>query len=295
MDKFGKYRDKEITIISAPFNYGGSKDGAQFGPNILIDFYRINREFSSIEIVNVNEKEDVYDEKLKNKINVIDVNKGIYSLVSKIIRKKHIPVVFGGDHSISSGSVKAVIDNYDDVGVIWIDAHADFNDEKTTYTGNMHGMPLSAVCGLGPECMIDCFQNKATLNPKNIVLIGGRDFDDGEIKKIKENKVKCFLMDDVKKKGIEVVINETIDYLFTKAKNIHISFDIDVISPEYAPGTGTPVENGMNIFDAKKLLSRLLDELNVVSIDFVEFNPLLDESNKTLNLMTSLIDLIIKE
>lgn len=295
MDKFGKYRDKEITIIGAPFNYGGSQDGAQFGPNILIDFYRKNKTFSSFEIANIDEKEDVFNEKLKNKINVIEVNKGVYSLVSKIIRKKHIPVIFGGDHSISSGSVKAVIDNYNDVGVIWIDAHADFNDEKTTYTGNMHGMPLSAVCGLGPECMIDCFQNKTILDSKNIVLIGGRDFDDGEIKKIKENKVKCFLMDDIKKKGIEVIIDETINYLSTKTKNIHISFDIDVISPEFAPGTGTPVENGMNILDAKKLLSKLLKELNVVSIDFVEFNPLLDESNKTLNLMTSLIDLIIKE
>jgi arginase len=191
------------------------------------------------------------------------------------------PIVLGGDHSLAMGSVSGVARGR--VGVIWVDAHADFNTPETSPSGNIHGMPLAVLCGLGHPRLTEVFQ---AVDPKDVVLIGVRSVDPGEARLLKEMGVRVYTMHEVDRLGIAPIAEEALSYL--EGLPLHVSLDADVLDPTLAPGVGTPVPGGLSYREAHLLMEILALSGRVRSLDLVEVNPILDEKNRTALMMVGL-------
>lgn len=226
---------------------------------------------------------------LRNYEQVIDVNKRLYYSVEETLKAGHFPVILGGDHSIAAGSIAAVSKHYENIGIIWIDAHGDWNSEESSPSGNMHGMPFSAACGFGPNCMVDFGQGPVFVDPKRCVQIGGRDIDSTERVRMKEAGVTVFPINVIDKLGMEEVIRRAIEVAGTDTRGIHLSFDVDAITPEAAPGTGTIVHSGLTVREAFLAVETLAESGKLLAVDMVEVNPILDERNKTGILASELV------
>ena len=175
------------------------------------------------------------------------------------------------------------------IGLIWIDAHGDWNNEDSSPTGNMHGMPFSAVCGFGPDCMVDFGQEPAYISVRNCVQIGGRDLDSQERLRMRAAGVTVLPINAIDKWGMAAVIKQAIDVASQGTVGIHLSFDVDAITPESAPGTGTIVHSGLTAREAFLAMETLAESGRLLSMDMVEVNPILDERNKTGILASELI------
>ena len=177
--------------------------------------------------------------------------------------------------------------------MIWIDAHGDWNDDKSTPSGNMHGMPYSAVCGWGPESMVSFGQKPHFVPTSRCVQVAGHDFDVAEAARMKEAGMNVFPIGDVDRRGMHEVMKDAIKIAGEGTVGIHLSFDVDAITPEYAPGTGTPVPNGITAREAFLTVEMLAASGKLISMDLVEVNPILDERNKTGQLASELIQLAL--
>lgn len=293
-----------LNIIGMPINHGTGKLGSNLGPdkfrelNILDSLNDLGFEvhdLGNIEVTAASD-EDIhrYDEKLKYYDVVVDANTKLAFKVYDSISKGNFPLILGGDHSLGLGSIAGVSKHIKNIGVVWIDAHGDMNTHETTLTGNIHGMPLAASMGKGPDKLVNLFEHRVKVKCENVVHIAGRDLDPGEIDLIRNENIKAFNMDKVKEYGIERIIEESIDYLKDKVDAIHVSFDIDSIDSLFVPGTGTPVRDGLTMEQAKKLLTAFAASGMLVSMDFVELNPLLDENDETAKLSMGLIKSIFE-
>lgn len=192
------------------------------------------------------------------------------------------PIVLGGDHSLAMGSVAGVAAR-GRVGVVWVDAHGDFNTPKTSPSGNIHGMPLAVLAGLGDPQLVEAFRS---LEPDQIVLIGVRSLDPGERRLLREMGVRVYTMHEVDRLGIARIAEETLAYLGDLP--LHVSLDADVLDPTLAPGVGTPVPGGLTYREAHLLMELLAESGRVKSLDLVEVNPILDEKNRTAEMMVGL-------
>lgn len=209
--------------------------------------------------------------------------------VNKSLAEGYFTVILGGDHSIAIGSIAgATYENHVDTGIIYIDAHADMNTFKTSPTGNIHGMPL-AIC-LGEEKLMTGIMT-CNLSPNNLLLIGQRSIDSGERDLINRRHIKCVRTESIKINQIEGLESEFNKFIRNNNLNrIHLSFDIDIIDPQYAPGTGVPEANGISPEVALSIIEIALNTGLVRSIDFVEYNPILDIQDKTYKLYKKIID-----
>ena len=288
---------KNLELIGVQMDLGASKRGVSMGP-LAIRFGGIVEGLTA-EGHTVHDRGDIIPlqegESLPN-LNcyeqVVDINKRLYENITEILEAGHFPITLGGDHSIAAGSISAVSKFYEKdggIGVIWIDAHGDWNDEESTPSGNMHGMPFSAVCGHGPDGMVDYGQGPAFVDVKKCVQIGGRDIDDMERVRMKEAGVTVFPINEIDKEGIYTVIQKAIEIAGTGTAGIHLSFDIDALTPEVAPGTGTIVHSGLTAREAFLAVETLAETGLLLSMDMVEVNPILDEHNKTGELASELI------
>ncbi|PTY58880.1 arginase [Staphylococcus aureus] len=186
------------------------------------------------------------------------------------------------------GSVSAISKHYNNLGVIWYDAHGDLNIPEESPSGNIHGMPLRILTGEGPKELIEL--NSNVIKPENIVLIGMRDLDKGERQFIKDHNIKTFTMSDIDKLGIKEVIENTIEYL--KSRNVdgvHLSLDVDALDPLETPGTGTRVLGGLSYRESHFALELLHQSHLISSMDLVEVNPLIDSNNHTAEQAVSLV------
>ena len=223
-------------------------------------------------------------------------NRQLYEEVTETLENGRFPLVLGGDHSIAAGSVSAVAKHYEpqgEIGVIWIDAHGDWNSDESTISGNMHGMPFSAVCGWGPDSMVDFGQKPHFVPTAHCVQVGGHDFDEAEAARMKEAGMNVFTISAIDKRGMSEVMKEAIRIAGEGTVGIHLSFDVDAITPEYAPGTGTPVENGITAREAFLAVEMLAQSGKLISMDLVEVNPILDDKNKTGRMASELIQLAL--
>lgn len=277
--------NQKIDIIGSQMDLGASRKGVDMGPLAIrhADLeYRLTCGGFSVQDkgdVIVEIPKSVGDPSMRYKKEIYDANKKLFEMVGETLKNGHFPLIIGGDHSIAAGSVPAVSDHYGSIGIIWIDAHGDFNDETITPSGNIHGMPLSAVCGLGPECLVDYSETR--VDPRNVVIIGGRDLDPEEKKKLKANKVTVFPMSEIHTKGILEVARRAVEIASTGTAGIHLSFDMDAIEPGEAPGVGTPVENGLSLRESFMATEVIQSSGKLLSMDLVEVNPLLDTRNRT--------------
>jgi arginase len=211
----------------------------------------------------------------------------IYAVGRDAIADGRLPLFVGGDHSIAAGTVGGVTHG-GPAGVLWIDAHGDFNTPESSPSGNLHGMPLAALCGHGSPALVDLGRPGPKLPPQDVVLLGVRDLDAGEKVLLRQSGVTVYTMRDLDDRGLAVVAREALARL-RHLPRVHVSLDMDCMDPREAPGVGTPVTGGLTYREAHLLMEILADDGRVGSIDVVEINPILDLRNRTAEIALELL------
>ncbi|WP_128478117.1 arginase [Halorussus pelagicus] len=210
--------------------------------------------------------------------------------VAETLDSGRFPLVLGGDHSIAIGTVTGAARDAD-LGVVWFDAHGDFNTPKTSPSGNVHGMPLAALLGIGDFADTE-WANAPTLREENVAMVGLRRLDDAEREAIRESDVTAYTMSDIDERGVVPVVEDALDVATDGTDGIHVSLDMDWLDPKVAPGVGTPVRGGVNYREAHTALEKVAerDEAEDIlrTLEVVEVNAILDEHNETAELATEL-------
>ncbi len=275
---------KHIDIINACTDLGVHVNGAKFGPLELTK----NLEHSSINnIITLQYDDEIVKEREKDnkKKNLDEVNKfngKLYSMVLESLENGNFPITLGGDHSLAIASALASIKKHENMGIIWFDAHGDFNTFDTTISGNIHGLPLAVIANYEKRELAN-FHNGNFYNPKNAVIVGGRDIDDPlEIENLREAGVTVFSTKDVQDEGADVITRKAFEIASNGTNGVHVSFDIDMIDPKIAPGVSIPAKDGIDLDEAYSMVETIIKNKKVVkSIDLVEYNPTLDIDKKT--------------
>ncbi len=285
---------KTVDIIGTETDFGASKRGVNMGP-MAIRYAGLQDGLKKLGFAVVDygdivpAQSGIGTEKMRFFEQITDANRKLHDKVSQSLLAAHFPVVLGGDHSIAAGSVSAVSRHFGKIGLIWIDAHADWNNEDSTVSGNMHGMPFSAVCGYGPDLMADFGDGAVFVDPAKCALVGARDIESQERERLKRAGVNVYPICDIDKYGIYAVMKNAIAKVCHDTVGIHLSFDVDALSPEEAPGTGTPVGGGLTAREAFLATEMIAETGKLLSMDMVEVNPILDIQNKTGKLASRLI------
>jgi arginase len=214
-------------------------------------------------------------------------------MVIKSLEQGRVPLMLGGDHSIAVGTMSGVAEFYkrqkQHVGLIWIDAHSDINTPDTSPSGNVHGMPLGAIMGLGPTELANIFDWSPKVRPENCVLVGIRDVDLAEKENIRRAGIEVFTMRDIDERGMRTVMEEALRMAGRGTVGYHVSLDMDWVDPEDAPGVGTPVPGGSTYREAHLAMEIIADHGRMLSLDVVEVNPVIDEHNQTAELAVELV------
>lgn len=227
---------------------------------------------------------------LKNLESVCATCEGIAQQGYHILTSGHRPLMIAGDHSAAMGSVSATsVYTKGETGLIWIDAHPDINTDKTTVTGNIHGMPVAALLGLGELSLTHFLDDSIKLKSGNIVMLGLRDIDPPEAEILKEHHIRYYKWDYIMEHGLQNCLNESIDYL-SHCPAVHVSFDIDSMNPKLMPGVSVPVPEGFNEDDVFLMMDELLTRLPVQAMDIVEFNHELDKDDITAGFVSRLVE-----
>lgn len=299
---FRPFMSKTVRVIGCPLDLGASRRGTDMGPSAIraaLLHTRIRELGYEVEDAgNVhapqmeeNISRDSADLKFKNEI--LHACKHLADKVEEAVKDGAVPLVLGGDHSIAIGTQAGLARHSKDRGLIWFDAHADFNTPETSPSGNIHGMPVSAALGIGHPDLADFDQEGAKLPKENVVLVGLRQVDPQEAELLEKHGIAHFTMRDIDELGMTAVMQKAIRIAGRGKDGIHVSFDLDGVDPQWAPGTGTTVEGGLTYREAHLALEMLADSGRVTSMEFVEVNPLLDQGNQTgrftVGLITSLL------
>ena len=279
-----------ISLIEANEDLGVHVDGADLGPNVLTN------QFKDYTIYKVN-KPQVKKEREKENLakNLDAVNKfdeELYNVIKKVKTDKQFPLTIGGDHTVAISSALASISVEKSLGIIWIDAHGDYNTFDTTITGNLHGLPLAATNGLCEG--LTKFHKGNFYKPTNTVIVGARDLDLKEKISLKENNVTIFTTADIKEKGVQKIMQEAFKIASQDTNGIHISYDLDVIDPIIAPGVSVPASDGINEEEAMEITNFLIKNKDKIkSMDLVEYNPTRDKEDKTKNIALNILKKVI--
>lgn len=280
------------TMICVNSDLGLSKDGTNLGPALIYN------NFTQYKNININKDNNYKKEKELNnmKKNLSEVNKIntlLFNKVTEVLNNNEFPITIGGDHSIAIGSALASSNYYKSIGIIWIDAHTDYNNLDTTITGNIHGLPLAVINGTNKK-ELSSFLTNNYISPKNTVVVGARSIDPLEAKYLKEKGITVFTTNDIKKEGINNILDKAFKIACTNTSGIHISYDLDYIDPITCPGVSVPEKDGISETTAYETMKYLKEHKNVIkSLDLVEYNPLLDIDNKTLKIATNLLNIFL--
>lgn len=285
----------KLTIINAKTDLGVMVDGSNLGPEIISNHFKEDKHINkiiTIEKQNIVKSKDKLDLE-KNLDGVNEFNKRLYNAVLKEKEDNSFPIILGGDHSLAIATALASIKNEQNLGIIWIDSHGDYNTFETTRTGNLHGLPLAATNNQTGN-KLTSYHNGNYYNPKNTVIVGARDIDDWEMPNIEKNNVTIFTTQDIKDQGIKSIIKKAMDIALDGTNGVHISYDLDVIDPKIAPGVSVPAINGINEAEANLILDEVLKYKNdIKSFDLVELNPTKDIAHKTENIAVNLLDKLV--
>lgn len=281
--------NKKVKIFGVPLDLGSQKLGVDMGPNSL-------RYAGLIDALNFNNIEccdygDLYVNHAPNenpKEIIKEISEKLADLVFKAMDDNYIPIILGGDHSASIGSIAGAASKANELGIIWIDCHPDANTPETSPSGNIHGMTVAISLGYGYPELVNCAGFKPKVLPDNINIIGAKDIDEAEKTFLDSLGVKMFTLFDIDKLGIYKVMDDVLNNL-RHCDVIHLSFDIDVLDPLIAPGTGILSKGGLCYREACYIMETLGKEKIVSSIDIIEINPLLDIKNTTAELAVELL------
>lgn len=213
--------------------------------------------------------------------------------IRRTFESGRMPLVLGGDHSVAVGTVSGVSKFFRDrgqaIGLIWLDAHADMNTPDTSPSGNIHGMPLACIMGMGPPELADLLGYRPKVAPRNAVIVGLRDVDQLERPHVRDSGVRAFTMRDIDERGLRSVMEDAVRLATEGTAGFHLSLDMDFVDPQDAPGVGTPVRGGATYREAHLAMEMICDSRAMLSMEVVEVNPVIDEVNRTADLAVELI------
>jgi arginase len=295
---------KRIRILGVPLDLGQSRRGVDMGPSAvrvaglearLEELGHVVEDGGNIAVAIAEQKKsgDPHAKYLKE---ITATCTKHAETVMKTLEAGKFPLVLGGDHSVAAGTVAGVAEFFrqqrrvqeQKIGLIWIDAHADINTPETSPSGNVHGMPLAAIMGLGPAELADIYGFSPKVHAENCVLVGIRDVDAREKENIKETGIEVYTMRDIDERGMRTVIEEALRIAGRGTAGYHVSLDMDWIDPEDAPGVGTPVRGGASYREAHLAMEIIADHGRMTSFEIVEVNPVIDEHNRTADLAVEL-------
>lgn len=283
-------------IFGAGTDLGVNIDGASLGPVQLMNDLKA---FYKGESMMFEQDKDIIksrnlSDRRKNEYEIEKFNTNLYKNMVDKIKEEYFPIMIGGDHSATIASALASAKVNIDVGIIWIDAHTDYNTFETTVTGNIHGLPLAAINGY-KNSELRYYHDGKVIQPSRTVIIGARSIDDAEKDNVKYSGVTVFTTQDIKEKGIEAIMDEAFKIAGYKTKGIHISYDLDIIDPDVAPGVSVPEFDGINEEEAMQINEYIINHMqSVLSYDLVEFNPLRDVDRKTEQIALNLLAQVIR-
>ncbi len=279
----------QIDIIGVPIDLGADRRGVDMGPS-AIRYAQLQKKLEALGYA-VEDKGNIEapiaetcavgDPRLKYIDCIIPMARRAAGAVATSMQAGHFPLVLGGDHSLSLGSIRGAA-RVRNIGVIWVDAHADFNTETTTPSGNIHGMPLAALCGHGDPRLTQIWDEETcAVDPKKVAILGVRDLDPGEKTNLKEAGVMVMGMEQIDRFGIVAAVEQAIERVSQQADGIYLSFDMDVEDPRHAPGVGTPVAAGLTQREGHVACELIGETGRLIGMDIVEVNPILDVQNQT--------------
>jgi arginase len=224
---------------------------------------------------------------------ITDVCADLADRVEKALTEGHFPVVLGGDHSVAIGTISGIARYYRKkkkrIGVLWVDAHTDMNTPDSSPTGNIHGMPLAVLLGYGPKELVDIAGTEPALDPRGVCVFGARDVDSIERKIVKETGVRVYSMSELDERGTATCAREAIERCVDGTVGVHLSFDLDGVDPQHAPGVGTPVPGGLNLRESHLVCEKAASTGKLLGVEMVELNPVIDSENRTGKLAVWLI------
>src|SRR6267378_3889344 len=291
---------KKIRVIGVPLDLGQSRRGVDMGPSAVrvagleakLEALGHVVEDSGNIAVAIPEQKKAGDPNAKYLKEIVATCTKEAELVLKTLEAGKTPLILGGDHSVAAGTVAGVAEFYrrqnQKIGLIWIDAHSDMNTPETSPSGNVHGMPLAAIMGLGPAELGNIFNFSPKVHSENCVLVGIRDVDAHEKENIRKAGVEVFTMRDIDERGMRAVTEEALRLAGRGTAGYHVSLDMDWIDPEDAPGVGTPVWGGATYREAHLAMEIISDHGRMTSFEIVEVNPVIDEHNQTADLAVEL-------
>lgn len=288
---------KEISIIGMPMDLGQNRRGVDMGPSAIRYagmFERLKELFDEVRDLGdipIGRPENITDKQssINNLELIAEKTELLAKKVDEVMAAGSFPLVLGGDHSIAIGTLAGVSKHFQNLGVIWFDAHGDLNTFETSPSGNVHGMPLAVSLGLGHPKLTNVGGYSPKVKPENIVIIGARSLDKGEKELIRKKGIKVYTMHEVDRLGMTKVMDETIQFLEGKTDGVHLSLDLDALDPNDAPGVGTPVHGGITFREGNLAMEMLSESKLITSCEFVEVNPILDERNKTAKVAVALM------
>lgn len=278
-----------IDIIGVPIDLGADRRGVDMGPS-AIRYAHLQQKLEALGYlvedkgnieVPIAEMCKINDPRLKYFDCIVPMARRVAGAVSTSVQKGHFPLVLGGDHSLSLGSIRGAA-RIKKVGVIWVDAHADFNTAETTPSGNIHGMPLAALCGLGAPGLVQLWDEAIpVVDPRRVAVIGARDLDPGEKANLREAGVLVLGMEQIDRHGLVAVVEKALARVSRETDGIYLSFDMDSLDPRHAPGVGTPVPGGLTQREAHLICELIAESGRLLGMDIVEVNAILDVQNQT--------------
>lgn len=307
-DMFCPGKDKKVGLLGVPVGFGAGTTGSELGVTAMRlsrfqgEFLAGNiqelgyefKDFGDVDIVRPNyvAAEGVNPKYLAE---MLESSKRTADVVRKILSEGRIPVILGGDHSIAIGTFSGISSHFrtreEEIGLIWFDAHADINTHETSPSGNIHGMPLASLLGIGESSLANLEGFSPKINPKYLAHIGARDLDIGEKKRIYELGLRdnFFTMADIDRRGMLACVQDAIKIASQANAGFAVTFDVDMIDPRFAPGSGTLVRGGTTYREAHVALETIAETGKMRSFEIVEVNPMLDKSNITVELACELI------
>ena len=289
-----------VSLIGAPTDIGAGDRGARMGPDALriagLTEALQGRGIDVIDRGNLDGPRNPWQPPVdgyRHLDEVVAWNRAVMDAVGAELRQGRLPILLGGDHCLGVGSITAVARHCRDTGkqlrVLWLDAHADFNTHDVTPSGNVHGMPVACLCGIGPEALTRLGGDAPAVLPAQIRQVGIRSVDQGEKRLIKEHGLDVYDMRYIDEVGMKRAMEEALEGIDADT-HVHVSFDVDFLDPSIAPGVGTTVPGGPNYREAQLVMEMIADSGRMGSLDIMELNPALDSRNATANLAVDLVE-----
>ena len=291
----------KISIIGVPMDLGADRRGVDMGPSALryadLDErleelgYEIE-DLGDMDVI-IPETQHYGDPHAKYLKEITDACAHLAQVVLHAYEQGKTPLVLGGDHSIAVGTVSGMAEafrrHHKKLGLLWFDAHADFNTPETSPSGNVHGMPLASIMGYGPHQLTHLFGFSPKVPPERVALIGIREVDKEERELVKKSGIRVFTMKDIDRRGIGTVMDEAISLVSRDADGFSVTLDADFLDPYDSPGVATPVRGGADYREAHLAMEMIADTKKLASFEITEINPILDVHNKTAHFGMELI------